>query len=263
MVESNVVSFGHNRLEEIGQRISKGHERLTKGNADWVEGTIEVAIALRDGRDAMPADISFGGWLRQNHLDFFSHQDRSALINLAADVELARAVLRESESRSYQHIWANHKERFTQVSKPDSEPSVPSRASQRRRRVPGRVQNFREMKLGEDLISKVKGTSLDNAAELDELVILNRGAPKGEHTEVVLRLVEAATKGENVSAIAEGVAMGGRRSKESLQLMANWKRRMIAAWSVADSNQRFELVQLLFSELDEEHQRRLRLQLVK
>jgi Protein of unknown function (DUF3102) len=64
------------------------------------------------------------------------------------------------------------------------------------------VAAFRAEKLGEETIAKLKGTSLDNARELDELVILNRGAASGELTDIVRQLVEAAAGGKAVSAIA-------------------------------------------------------------
>jgi hypothetical protein len=63
--------------------------------------------------------------------------------------------------------------------------------------------NIRASKLGDATIKKLRGTSLDSAAELDELVMLNRGAPEGEHTPLVKRLVTAAIAGECVSAIDE------------------------------------------------------------
>jgi hypothetical protein len=65
-----------------------------------------------------------------------------------------------------------------------------------------RPKLYRAMKLGDDVVNQLKGTSLDNAREQDELVILNRGAPKGELTDVVKQLVAAAVAGEKVSAIA-------------------------------------------------------------
>jgi hypothetical protein len=45
----------------------------------------------------------------------------------------------------------------------------------------------RAAKLGDDVVAKLKGTTLDNAREMDALVMLNRGAPEGEHTETVKR----------------------------------------------------------------------------
>jgi hypothetical protein len=64
-----------------------------------------------------------------------------------------------------------------------------------------RANLYRSMKLGADAVEKLKGTSLDNAREMDELVFLNRGAPKGGHTEIVKRFVADAAAGKEVSAI--------------------------------------------------------------
>jgi hypothetical protein len=60
----------------------------------------------------------------------------------------------------------------------------------------------RAAKLGDDVVAKLKGTTLDNAREMDALVMLNRGAPEGEHTETVKRLITAAATGKAASAIA-------------------------------------------------------------
>ncbi len=64
-----------------------------------------------------------------------------------------------------------------------------------------RANLYRSMKLGADAVEKLKGTSLDRAREMDELVILNRGAPGGGHTEIVKQLVADAVAGKEVSAI--------------------------------------------------------------
>jgi hypothetical protein len=118
--------------------------------------------------------------------------------------------------------------------------------------MPGRAQLFRTMKLGEEAMNRIKDTSLDSSDELDELVILNRGAPDGTLTEVVTRLIDAAARGEAVSAVAEGVAMGGRRGTATLQLMTAWKRRMTAPWKLAKPDERAELVRQLAHELDQD-----------
>jgi Protein of unknown function (DUF3102) len=65
-----------------------------------------------------------------------------------------------------------------------------------------RAMLHRRMKLGDQVVDKLKGTTLDRADELDELVILNRGAPEGGHTEIVKRLVADAIDGKPVSAVA-------------------------------------------------------------
>jgi hypothetical protein len=64
-----------------------------------------------------------------------------------------------------------------------------------------RAKIYREMKLGSDVMKKIKGTSLDSAREMDALVFLNRGAEQGGHTEEVERLVADAVAGKRVSAV--------------------------------------------------------------
>jgi hypothetical protein len=65
-----------------------------------------------------------------------------------------------------------------------------------------RNQIYRRMKLGDDTVDKLRGSSLDSAHELDELVTLNRGAPAGELTPLVRQLVADAVAGRDVSAVA-------------------------------------------------------------
>ena len=244
-----LFSFGHNRLDSIKRRIMDAHIRLVKGGSEWVEGSLDIALALREGREAVPVDITFGDWLKQNNLAYYNKSDRAALINLASDPELARTVLAESNSTSYQLIWRANKGRFHINMKPPKAERSPTNKRQRVR-MPGRAQLFRTMKLGEEAMNRIKNTSLDSSDEMDELVMLNRGAPDGTLSEIVTRLIDAAAKGEAVSAVAEGVAMGGRRGTMTLQLMTAWKRRMTAPWKLAKSEQRIELVRQLLCELD-------------
>jgi hypothetical protein len=68
-------------------------------------------------------------------------------------------------------------------------------------RIPSSAEVARREKLGSTTVNKLRGTSLGRAAELDELIELNRGAPNGEHTEIVRALVAAAAAGEKVSAL--------------------------------------------------------------
>jgi|AmaraimetFIIA100_FD_contig_121_294225_length_6637_multi_4_in_0_out_0_3 hypothetical protein len=93
------------------------------------------------------------------------------------------------------------------------------------REPPNRVRAtiYRTMKLGDAVMQRIKGTSLDSAREIDALVFLNRGAPEGGHTEDVKQLVAEAVAGKNVSAIeckkngtspppGADIAPGGRAS---------------------------------------------------
>jgi hypothetical protein len=71
----------------------------------------------------------------------------------------------------------------------------------------------RTMKLDEATMAKIKGTSLDSAAEMDELNILNRGAEEGGLTDIVKLLVEDAAAGKNVSAIGLGFGPSKKKRK--------------------------------------------------
>jgi len=68
-------------------------------------------------------------------------------------------------------------------------------------RIPSCAEVARRTKLGNTTVNRLRGTSLGSAAEMDELVELNRGAPDGEHTEIVRALIAAAVAGEKVSAL--------------------------------------------------------------
>jgi hypothetical protein len=65
-----------------------------------------------------------------------------------------------------------------------------------------RTRLNREMKLGADTVAALEGTTLASAREQDELIVLNRGAREGEHTEPVKQLIAAAVSGKDVSAVA-------------------------------------------------------------
>jgi hypothetical protein len=97
----------------------------------------------------------------------------------------------------------------------------------------------REAKLGEETIKKLKGTSLDRADELDQLIALNRGAPSGTLTPTVQNLVDAAVRGEMVSALAQG----GNRKAPSLQ--DAWKKRMAHAWAAASEDERYKFADFI------------------
>ena len=66
------------------------------------------------------------------------------------------------------------------------------------------------MKLGEDTMAKIEGTSLDNAREKNELIRLNRGAPEGGRASEVKQLVAAANSREGCQ--RRCLTRAGRRS---------------------------------------------------
>jgi hypothetical protein len=122
----------------------------------------------------------------------------------------------------------------------------------RKRRVQPRVRatNFRTMKLGEEVMEKIKGTTLDSAEEMNELVILNRGAEEGQNTPLVKQLVADAAAGKDISAIAAGSKILSSRRGKSQKLIDCWRKRMVRAWELADKAQRAELIDYLMTDND-------------
>src|SRR5262249_15522898 len=127
-MSETVVSIGHNRMPHIAKRIQDAYDRTIKIDCDWVEASVELAIALREGSENTPGNMSFSYWLKSNNLDnVLNANDRAALISMARDPELMRTVLKETPSRSYQLIWRHYKSHFTSARK------KPASAPKRRR----------------------------------------------------------------------------------------------------------------------------------
>lgn len=245
----SLVSLIDTKLDYIKQRIIAGHERANKGGVEWIEGTLEVAAAMLEGRTNKPADIGFSQWLKENSLNFYNKDERAALIGFASNIPLAREILTRSESRSYKALWMQNKSRFRQTEKPSTD-------KQGRYRKP-RVRNMnsamihRRMKLGDEIVDSIKGTSLDSAPEMDELVMLNRGAPEGELTEIVQDLVARAVRGEDVSAIAETSRIAPTSNRKRPNLIEAWRKRMVFAWDQANYSEQEKLVDYLMKHMKE------------
>ena len=95
----------------------------------------------------------------------------------------------------------------------------------------------------------LKGTSLDNAAELDELVRLNRSAPEGELTDDVQHLVSQAVAGKDVSAIAYTEQAMPISTRKKPSLIQAWRKRMIFAWEQADYDDQQKFVDYLIEHM--------------
>jgi hypothetical protein len=247
----SVVSLADNKLDYIKRQIIAGHERANKGGAEWVEGSLIVAAALREGRESIPSNITFKDWLKQNNLDFYSHHARAALVNLASNIELARTILTETDSRSYERIWSINRSRFTSARKTRDGTDAQGRYRKPRTRNMNRAMIHRRMKLGDEIIDSIKGTSLDSAPEMDELVMLNRGAPEGELTEIVQDLVARAVSGEDVSAIALTARIAPISTRKRPSLIEAWRKRMVFAWDQANYSEQEKFIDYLMKHMKE------------
>jgi hypothetical protein len=177
------------RLERIAERIKAAYERIEHAGTEWVEGSVELAAALQEGRKAMTANIGFGEWLDLNGLAFIDKNDRAVLIEMD-DHALLRKVLIETESISYRMVYQEYKRRLPKVGKT------------RRRRASTEGNRFthktarRRIKL-EDEMPMIAGTSLDSPKEQDALIELKEHYPP-----IAADLVARAASGEAVSAQA-------------------------------------------------------------
>jgi hypothetical protein len=86
--------------------IEEGLKTEDKGREDWINGTIMLIEALNDERKRL-GDQAFGKWLTDNGYgeDRITRHNRSALLNMAIDLDITRDVLEQTHRRSWRHIW--------------------------------------------------------------------------------------------------------------------------------------------------------------
>lgn len=104
-MEDNIVKMP-DRLERRAQKIEAAIARRAKGEADWVEGTLELAVELAGARDDCGKDNNkFGEWLSGRFGDNVLPKDeRAILIRWGCDPRQTRIVLETTDSRSIQVI---------------------------------------------------------------------------------------------------------------------------------------------------------------
>lgn len=116
----NTVVLFAETLPRIAERIRAAYDRTQHGRQEWIEGTLELAVALADGRERFPADRQFSIWLAENDLDVISHDSRAALLNMAVVPNILRDVLTEQEAELEPiTVWRKTQHRFRQPSKPE------------------------------------------------------------------------------------------------------------------------------------------------
>lgn len=127
---SNITILNDERLSRLAQRIRSAYDRTQHGRSEWIEGTLELASALADGRGAFPADRQFSIWLAENDLDLLSANDRAALIKLAEEPSRLRDILIEQEIElAPDTIWRKYQHRFGKRSKPEVDGDLSQSAS--------------------------------------------------------------------------------------------------------------------------------------
>ena len=115
-------------MAELGRRIDDAYERTLIGRQEWVEGSLELAVALIEARDMFPDNNNqFSEWLVRSGHNHLGKNDQAGLISLGRNPKQARITLEETKRISYQHIWNDVREGYPQLSTTPSETeSIPN-----------------------------------------------------------------------------------------------------------------------------------------
>jgi hypothetical protein len=199
-------------LDDLAARIKAEHEATALSLKRGIEHAIKAGELLIQAKQLLNKHGAWLPWVEGN----CAITPRMAQIYMR--IAGSKAEI-EAKAKSISHLTISEAVKFLAAPFDDEELEedsesekagsvVPIRTANKRigkaRKPPNyeRARIFREMKLGPGTMEKIKGTSLDNARELDELLFLNRGATEGENTPIVKQLVDAAARGETVSALA-------------------------------------------------------------
>jgi len=99
------VPEGGDALDVLATRYRAAFERMNGGRAEWIEGTIEIAVVVAALRRDYPDHRSFSRWLERNRFEQLHPNDRAALVGFAGDLQATRAMLQASKSISWRVIW--------------------------------------------------------------------------------------------------------------------------------------------------------------
>ena len=112
-------------IAELGRRIDDAYERTKIGHTEWIEGSIELAVAHAEARECFNSTNEFGAWRVANGHDHHGKDDCAALVGLGSDARLARTIFEDSNSTSYQLIWRANKDRYRSATNSTPEPTSP------------------------------------------------------------------------------------------------------------------------------------------
>jgi hypothetical protein len=232
------------RIERLRTEIAAAmtHLHAATDRVEWTEISLQIGALLLEAKDLVPTGVAINDWFKHNKLDFYSANERIALCSLASKPDIARNLLNNSSKLTYQHLWNQNRHLY---GVPGTSPKSPEQKRKHTRTYAprSRMMIHYSLKLGEDTVAKIRGTSLDSSKEYDELLMLNRGAAEGELNPIVRQLVEDAAAGKDVSALAVSAKQFGVLPKRAVKdLRLAWAKRMTTCWALASLQEKADLL---------------------
>jgi hypothetical protein len=107
-------------MNALAREAKRGFERTTKGRAEWLVGTFQLAAALSEAREKLPADREFASWLVKAGLTKLNKDDRAALIVIGENVKEARKYFKVNTDAWSWRMCAMEIRSVSQAAKPAS-----------------------------------------------------------------------------------------------------------------------------------------------
>jgi hypothetical protein len=105
------VPEGSTKIDMLAERYRAAFTKLEGGRAQWIEGTLELAVVVAEARIDYPDHRAFSHWLSHHGLEHLHPNDCMALKGFSRDLQAARKMLEESKSTSWRTIWEKQPKR--------------------------------------------------------------------------------------------------------------------------------------------------------
>ena len=102
----NITKLEDSKLVRLATRIKNDIAKIEQSREDWVENTLDLAAALAEARDHFTSNNKFSVWLEENQF-LLGRDERAALIAFGQDIDRAKLILGQTDSRSLQIIYRN------------------------------------------------------------------------------------------------------------------------------------------------------------
>jgi hypothetical protein len=110
-MQPTLVPDGGTALDVLAVRYRAAFDKMEGGRAQWIEGTLELAVVVAEAKIEWPGNAAFSQWLYLHKLALLHPNDRAALVGFAQDLKAARVLLEKSNSISWRVIWENRPKR--------------------------------------------------------------------------------------------------------------------------------------------------------